>query len=101
MDFTRKSLMGKITFHKLRSCPVCKCVWTLRPYNYIARLRNMSIDQVFEIYEDFPSYGKEKEKCPYHSKKKMMDFIVPLVEHNINKRKKEEQEYENNKTYQG
>jgi len=92
-------MMGKITYFKLRSCPVCKCVWTIRPYNYLLRLRNMSIDQVFEIHEDFPAYGKEKAKCPYHSKKKMMDFIVPLIEHNINKRKKEKQDYENNKTH--
>ena len=50
---------GKTTDKRIKYCPKCSCCWQFK-----YQIDNRKNVKTYEIYKDFPSYGKKRVVCP-------------------------------------
>jgi hypothetical protein len=55
---------GKHTDERIKYCKYCNCCWEKDYYQSQQKNNSSSGKNIYRYYKDFPTYGKEKEKCP-------------------------------------
>ena len=59
----KKEIDAQLADKNIKFCLSCKHCWAYFLQSTTKNYKNIWV-QMFTRYEDFPSYGKEKKKCP-------------------------------------